>query len=167
VADQDQATHPPLESGHVDGLPTLLEMLRATLILEHFAQICSRWLGLGEGNVRLRRICKRSGIFCPWLRCCSVVDVNPLHRNALPCPKSSRSTSYTFSQTALNEARLRFSTTASPGWNQDLGESAFVRRPGFHPHEELGSSAMRRVSEIDRNAGRRTLRGHSGTHRRP
>ena len=70
--------------------------------LEHFAQICSRWLALGVINLRLRRVFKKSGIFYPWLRCRSVVDVYPLHRNALPWPKYSRSTGYTFSQTALD-----------------------------------------------------------------
>jgi hypothetical protein len=43
---------------------------------------------------------------CPWLRSCSVVDVYPLLRNALPWPESSRSTGYTFSQTALSVRSL-------------------------------------------------------------
>ena len=114
--------------------------------LEHFAQICSRWLGLGVGNLRLRRDFEKSGIFCPWLRCRSavalramadksVVDVYPLcphppvrplratlrvgyvaplHcRNALPWPKSSRSTGYTFSQTALIPRRLHSAVTSA------------------------------------------------------
>ena len=54
--------------------------------LEHFAQIGSRWLGLGVENLRLRRVFKKSGRFCPWLRC--------------------RSTGYTFSQTALNNDEM-------------------------------------------------------------
>jgi len=56
---------------------------------------------VGVEQLRLRRIYMRSGIFRPWLLCCSVVDVNPLRRNALPWPTSSRSTGYTFSQNAL------------------------------------------------------------------
>jgi len=76
-------------------------------------------LGLGVENLRLRRVFKKSGRFYPWLRCRSavalrvmadksVVDVYPPHRNALPWPKSSRSTGYTFSQTALVYCKINY-----------------------------------------------------------
>jgi hypothetical protein len=44
------------------------------------------------------------GIFHPWLRSCSVVDVHPRPHNALPWPKASRPSGYTFSQKALMNA---------------------------------------------------------------
>ena len=96
--------------------------------LEHFTQICSRWLGLGVVNLRLRRVFKKSGIFCPWLRCRSVVDVYPLLRNALPWAKSSRSTGYNFSQTALaahaaSALRLRKNLHTAVGGLIQLGST--------------------------------------------
>jgi hypothetical protein len=72
----------------------------------------------------------------------SVVDVYPLHRNALPWPKSSRSAGYTFSQTALKSWVL--DDLLRP-YTIDLWISHMIDHEGLRDHiQRVGQEFYRR-----------------------